>query len=116
LSVLEFSSLSFIPKRIFYVRGVPNNGIRGKHAHIQCFQIYICINGEINVHIINSLGEEHYCNLKKDDCLLIPPFLWTEEQFIGEESVLLVLCSHEYNKDDYIYSVDELKAVNGKTK
>ena len=42
---VEFSILPFIPQRVFWGYGAPDNLTRGKHAHKLCDQIYICVHG-----------------------------------------------------------------------
>jgi len=108
----ELTSVPFIPKRIFWIKDVPAGSIRGGHAHKNCQQIYICIKGRIEVEIIgdyNSDKGDRVEVLGEGTILFIDKLIWTMEQFDTEKAILLVLCSHPYDKDDYIYDVKELK-------
>jgi len=103
---LEFSDLNFTPKRIFLVKNVPVNTIRGNHAHHINQQLLICVKGMIEV----SLHPGNTVVLKENEKVFIPELVWSSQKFMLENSVLLVLCSESYKKDDYIFDFDFLKA------
>jgi hypothetical protein len=105
---LELPNLPFEPKRIFWITDVPAEHARGGHAHIECKQLYFCISGSIKVTYNDG---EHKCefNLNKGDVTFIKELIWTEEVFQTEDSILLVICSHEYNAGDYINTIEKLK-------
>ena len=54
LAPIELGQLPFVPKRVFYVCGVPKGQERGNHAHYTTKQILTCIQGEI---IVKQLQE-----------------------------------------------------------
>lgn len=97
---VEFSQVPFTPKRLFYIRNVPVGVKRGGHGHKKCKQFYICLSGIIHVKR-HQRGQTRSAKMVKGDCLYVPNKVWSEELFISPDAVLLVLCSHEYDKNDY---------------
>lgn len=114
LTPIEFKTLPFEPKRIFIVSKVPPGIIRGEHSHFETKQYLICLDGEIEV-IIHDGIEEKRTLLKQNESILIPELIWDSQKFISEDSKLLVICSTEYSKDDYIFDFDEFIKIK-KTK
>jgi len=98
----------FNPKRIFYVYGVPINTWRGGHAHYNTKQLLICIKGGILVKLETKNEIVEYF-LEKNQTCFIDNMVWDSQKFIEEDSILLVLCSTEYDKDDYIFDMEKFK-------
>ena len=107
---IEFNKLPFTPKRIFVITNVPKNIIRGNHSHYKTKQLLICINGKVEV-ILNDGNSETITLLKKNDSLLIDNLIWDSQKFLTESTELLVLCSTEYDIDDYIMDFDKFKKI-----
>ena len=109
----DLTFVPFVVKRIFWITDVPDNSIRGGHAHKFCQQFYICIKGAVEVTIkkaMNGFGNSvRQVMMVKGSILFIDKLVWTSERFITEDGIFLVLCSHSYNKDDYICDIKELK-------
>ena len=101
LSVIE-KILPFEIKRVYYIYDV-NDSVRGYHAHKKTIQALIMINGSCDVFV----GKIHkYIKYKIDSpskCLLLDPedFHWMSN--FSKNSILLVLASEEFDKEDYIY-------------
>jgi len=102
---LEFSSLPFTPKRLFYVTNVPKGMKRGGHAHLETRQLAVCIQGEIVVSLSDGLYWNHHV-LNEGESVLIDKMVWDEEIFCTGNDILLCLCSTEYNRKDYIENMD----------
>jgi len=101
---------NFVPKRLFYISDVPKLGIRGQHAHKQNKQILICVSGEILVTINDGLKiETHY--LRPNDLVYIDNMRWGAQQYLTGKDILLVLCSLEYDEDDYIRDYKEFTEI-----
>ena len=106
----EFSKLTFIPKRIFTVSNVPKDSIRGGHSHFSTVQILVCILGEIEVILHDGFVEE-ISKIKKGEYIVVDKLIWDSQKFLTDDSTLLVICSTEYNIDDYILDFNEF--LNG---
>ena len=107
---LEFENLPFEPKRIFIVNNVPLNDIRGNHSHYETKQLLICINGTVDVILHDGLNETIY-SLTKNQQILIPELIWDSQKFTSENSEIIVLCSTNFNLDDYIFDFEEFKKI-----
>ena len=107
---IEFNNIPFTPKRIFVITNVPKNTIRGNHAHYKTKQVLICINGEIDV-ILNDGNGDTVTRLKKNESILIDNLIWDSQKFLTHDSELLVLCSTEYDYEDYILNFDKFKKI-----
>ncbi|MFK7954766.1 MAG: FdtA/QdtA family cupin domain-containing protein [Lysobacterales bacterium] len=107
LHVSEFQALPFMPVRMFTVSNVPTGTTRGGHAHRDGYQLLICAGGRVDITF--RRGDQHKTTICTPDSggVLIPPGLWAQQHFIAPNSLLLVLCSHPYNEDSYIYQVSE---------
>ena len=62
------------------------------------------------VHLIQRYITE-YIKLNNSDMsgLLVPPMNWCEITYKDENTILLVLASHDYDPNDYIHDYDEFK-------
>lgn len=112
---MEFGGLPFIPKRMFYVHGVPPLKQRGDHAHKECVQCLVCVKGCITVTLHDGSGPVQIL-LKEGESVYVEKMVWAKQYYTGKDSVLLVLCSHKYDKEDYITDWNEflkmkLKAI-----
>lgn len=104
--------LPFHIKRVFYVYGVDDQQVRGKHAHFKTKQLLICLNGEIEVTCKDGLNEKKFLLGSKSQGLYIPEMIWDEQIYKQKDSLLLVLASTKYNPDDYIHNYEEFKKLN----
>lgn len=110
LTPFELDFLSFVPKRIFFVDNVPENSVRGNHAHHKTKQFLICLEGQIEV-ILHDGIEQSSFTLNKNEGILIPELIWDAQRFITSNSTLLVLCSTNYDSDDYISDFETFKKI-----
>ena len=104
---LSLEDMPFEVKRIFFITGVPPHTIRGKHAHRVTQQVFICVQGKIQVALGESPNIDYYI-LNPGESVYIPEMTWGEQEYLEEDSVALVLCSTEYNPNDYIYDKEQL--------
>jgi dTDP-4-dehydrorhamnose 3,5-epimerase-like enzyme len=98
---IEFHNLPFIPKRVFLVNNVPINEIRGNHAHHETKQLIICVNGSVDVILHDGESEKTY-RLEIGQQILVPELIWDSQKFLTENSEILVVCSTNYDINDYI--------------
>jgi len=93
-------------KRIFFVDS-KKNAIRGKHAHIFCSQLIVCLEGKIEVTIYNSNNKEYFfeINNSNKNALLLPKKHWVILKSKAKYNLIAVLCDYKYyKKKDYINS------------
>lgn len=108
LSVTEFGKdLPFLPRRCFWVFGVPNSEIRGEHAHKECHQFLVAVSGSVSV-LLDDGQHQAEVNLNKPNLgIHIPQGIWGVQYKYSEDAVLMVLASHSYDGNDYIRNYDE---------
>jgi dTDP-4-dehydrorhamnose 3,5-epimerase-like enzyme len=107
---VEFFDLPFTPKRVFIVKNVPLNMIRGNHSHYKTKQYLICVNGTVDVILHDGFNEITH-KLTKGESILIPELIWDSQKFTSENSEILVLCSNEYRQEDYILDFEIFKQI-----
>lgn len=99
LSVVE-KILPFNIKRVFYIYGMTSE--RGGHRHISNQMVLIALGGSVSVLVKSPEGESSFELTSPDMGLYLAPEDWHLFDSDGENTVLLALCSHEYDKNDYI--------------
>ncbi|MEQ9408306.1 MAG: WxcM-like domain-containing protein [Fuerstiella sp.] len=99
--------LPFVPQRVFFLHGVPSEKVRGAHAHKECVQVLVCINGSVNVLLDDGTIREECVLNSSAEGLLIPPGVWATQYGYSPNSMLVVFASHEYDNADYIRDYDE---------
>lgn len=102
--------IPFSPKRIFFVTNTPENEIRGGHAHKECIQVIIPIKGVICISVKSQKNQGEYHLNTPSQALLIPPQHWVEYQMDSDESIMMVIASHEYHYEDYIFDIEQFFA------
>lgn len=102
---IELDGLPFYPKRVFFIRDVPSGTVRGQHAHRSDRQILFCLNGAIKV--TTCYNDETLVKvLDQPNCgLLIEPGVWSSQEYLLSDSVLLVFSSARYDPDDYVNKI-----------
>ena len=106
LTPIEFDTLPFVPKRMFYITNVPPNTERGGHAHRTTRQIIICLQGKILIKTDDGHNrQEHF--LEPNQYMLLDNLIWSSQFLLEPDSILLSLCSTIYDKNDYINDLQE---------
>lgn len=98
----EISDIPFQLKRIFWLTGIPENCIRGMHAHKSVYEILIAVSGSFSVRVDDGQKVELYSLASPSTGLLIAPHVWIEIFNFTSGSTCLVLASGSYNENDYI--------------
>ena len=99
LTVIE-KILPFAIKRVYYLYNITK--ARGGHKHKKTFQALIAVHGSCQIYVENSLGKKNFVLKEPKDCLILNPDDWHTMDGFSKGSVLLVLASQIYNKNDYI--------------
>mgnify|MGYP000418451060 CR=1 FL=1 len=99
LSVLD-GTLPFPTQRIYWIYG-SDGKTRGGHRHMLTRQALIAVHGSVSVHMDDGLHAENILLESPDQCLLVDPKDWHTMTFT-EGSVLLVIASHPFDRNDYV--------------
>ena len=101
-------------KRIFFLYGKKNK-IRGEHAHKKCTQVFIPIQGKMNLILETPNNKKSIIlNRASNITLLVPPKYWCSIKFLEKNSILMVACDKRYEANDYLESFKEYKEYLGK--
>ena len=95
--------------RVFTVTAKKGD-VRGEHAHKKCSQILICLSGKICISCDDGLTINNYLLNDMSTGLLIPPGIWAKQEYVVGDSVLMVLCDHLFDADEYIHDYDDFLA------
>jgi dTDP-4-dehydrorhamnose 3,5-epimerase-like enzyme len=101
-------NVNFDIKRVFAISASKGDK-RGAHAHKKCSQLLVCVTGKILVSCNNGRGYREYILQGLDVALFIPPGIWAEQEYISENSLLVVMCDRLYEPNDYIRNYAEYK-------
>lgn len=86
-------------RRVFYITGVPVYADRAGHAHMECHQLLIAMSGSFRAHA----GDREYTLVGNDAGLYVPPRNVIQLYAFAPGTVCLVVCSHGYDPDEYIF-------------
>lgn len=106
-AIESMEDVPFQIKRIYYITRVPENTIRGFHAHKELEQILICLNGTVKVNVSDPYNKQSFVLSNPAQGLYIGPGLWREMYDFSPAAVLLVLASEHYSEEDYIRDYKE---------
>ncbi|MBY0414160.1 MAG: FdtA/QdtA family cupin domain-containing protein [Bdellovibrionales bacterium] len=102
--------LPFDIKRIFYIYDVAKK--RGGHRHKTNKMCLIALNGSIEIHVQTPIENLVFTISSPDEVLVLEPEDWHTMDNFSKGSTLLVLNSHSWSKDDYIYEAYRVEAQN----
>lgn len=107
LGVVEFSELSFSPKRIYWMSDFVKGKTRGNHAHKTLNQIFIAAQGTLKLELTDGKISKTIYLSKESGYLYITPGIWRVISGASDNAVLLVLADQPYDEQDYIRDWDQ---------
>ena len=108
LTVTEFDhSLPFVPKRLFFISGVPSEKIRGEHAHKKCEQLLVLASGSLTVSVEDGKMKQIIHLKDIGQAIYVPPMIWASQYNFRGDALLLVMASDHYDDTDYIRSYED---------
>ena len=111
LGVINFDQIPFVPKRFFWLFGIPEDTPRAGHGHKNCEQFLMCQSGTINIKITDRNLSSHYFNLEPGDCVHLKTFNWLELLKFSSDAILGVWASEKYDREEYIETYIEFLAL-----
>lgn len=111
LAVELSKDIPFKTARMFTVMNVPSHHIRGEHAHKECHQLLVCLQGSVTVAADNGRERAEWVLDRPDVGLHILPYTWAAQYRYSPDAVLAVFASHPYDADDYIRDYEEYRAL-----
>jgi dTDP-4-dehydrorhamnose 3,5-epimerase-like enzyme len=111
LMPIEFDNqIPFKVKRTFLVSDVDTPDPRGMHSHYKTKQLLICVRGSFSVMLFDGNKEVSY-TLKSGEALYIPNLIWDEQIYHTKDTILMSLCSTNYDIKDYIHDKEQFKKI-----
>lgn len=111
LAALELTDCPFEPRRIFAVYDVPNESIRGEHAHRECHQFLVCLAGSVRCKADDGAARDEVLLEGPTFGMYIPPMIWGTQWSYTRDAVMLVVASHAYDPADYVRDYEEFLAL-----
>lgn len=103
--------IPFDIKRVFYIYGTKGkNVVRGDHANRKTKFALVMLSGSAKVKVFDYQGNvQEIVELDSPDKgLFLENMVWKEMYDFSDGSVMLVLASEHFDKDEYIGSYEEL--------
>lgn len=107
LSFAEFKDLEFQPKRIMMMYDIPKGEVRGEHGHRKDRHYIICTSGKVKVTLITKDKTETHI-LNPGDSILQETYVWGVQEYLEENTMLVVLCSENFDPEEYIHDINEI--------
>jgi dTDP-4-dehydrorhamnose 3,5-epimerase-like enzyme len=105
--------IPFAIARVFYVYGAAPGITRGEHAHKQCHQLLVCVNGACEITYEDGISHRRAVLEDPTSGLWIPPSIWAMQRYLKKDSVLAVFTDRPYEEHDYIRDYQEFLAYRG---
>jgi glyoxylate utilization-related uncharacterized protein len=92
---IEDADLGFPIRRVFFISGMEQGGMRGYHGHRETTtQCLVCVQGSVTV----DVGGETFTLTDDTTALVVPPDNYIV-MTLSPTSILLVLCSTSHKED-----------------
>ena len=98
---IDHAKLPFAVRRSFVVDQVPEGTIRGGHAHQDCQQVLICLQGRVLVSLKSSNHGADIMLTDSAEGLFVDAGIWSAQRYEAEAR-LLVLASHPFDPNSYV--------------
>ena len=114
-AINNFDELPFLPKRLFVVSDVPSSAVRGNHAHYETQQVLFCLKGSIQITITDKNGIRSIY-LSEGEKYFHDRLEWAEIDFENRDTLMLVVCSTNFDENDYIRDFEQFKRITSSSK
>lgn len=103
------ANIPFLIKRVFWSFGVPEDLVKGNHAHRQDLKVLIAVKGTIEIQTETSQNKTYILN-SPFQALYVPAYCWIKLRY-ATGSILVALSSTEFDEQDYIRDYHEFKLL-----
>jgi dTDP-4-dehydrorhamnose 3,5-epimerase-like enzyme len=108
MTVVSSRMIPFQVERIFSISS--KNTIRGNHAHKDCTQFIVCLSGSLDVFVDDGSVDQKYTLTSSSEGILIPPGIWTHQEYATLDTMINVYCDEDYRESDYIRNYEYFKS------
>jgi len=115
LSFLESQvHVPFKIKRCYWIYDVPGGEFRGSHAFKEQHELIIALSGSFDAVIHDGVTEKRFSLSRSYYGLYLPPLSWRQLDNFSTNSLALVLSSHFYDEEDYVWDFEDFLRVKQK--
>ena len=108
LTVAHIDTLGWVAKRAYWISGVPEGALRGRHRHHELTQLFAAVAGTAILEVVSSDGERTTWDLRPDGRgVEVPPGSWRVVSNFSADCVVLVLVDRPYEPEDYDFQPPE---------
>lgn len=108
ISKNEIPKINF--KRIFFV-SCNESTTRGNHAHKKCYQFMFSLIGKIKLTFNDGLKKKEIIIKPQKYGFLVPPTIWSSQQYLDKNSILGVICDRNFEEKDYIRNYKKFEKI-----
>lgn len=105
------AQIPFEIKRTYFLYHIPENTVRGCHAHKDLHQFIVATSGSFDVTLDDGVEKKKYHLNSPNIGLYVCPMIWRLLDNFSSDSVCLVLASEYYSEDDYIRDYDKFISI-----
>jgi dTDP-4-dehydrorhamnose 3,5-epimerase-like enzyme len=98
-------------RRFYYIFGVNDGAIRGKHAHKKTQQILFCLKGSIKIILDNGNEKEEIILANPNQGIFLDKMMWHDMLDFKKDTILLIIASDFYAESDYIRNYEEFLSL-----
>jgi UDP-2-acetamido-3-amino-2,3-dideoxy-glucuronate N-acetyltransferase len=109
LHPIDFPSLPFEPRRMFFVRPSSAGQTRGGHAQKTAHQLLVCASGQIDIVVSDGGQQETFRLDRAGKAIYLQPSIWSEQTYLTADALLLVLSSECYDPEGYSHNLPDPK-------
>lgn len=110
LSVMEYGKeIDFLVKRVFFLRNIASDTVRGLHSHKDLKQILVCLHGKLTIELDTGIEKQSIQLTPDANSLYLDGRVWRTMTNFCEHTVLMVLCDREYRYDEVVRDYDQFK-------
>lgn len=102
--------IPFEVKRIFLIKNVPINGVRGNHAVKMAKFFFVLLQGNVSLEIDDGKNIRKY-ELSLDEAILIDEVLWFKFYNFSPNTILMILSDSLYHSSNYIKEYSEFRRL-----
>ncbi len=88
-------------KRIFFIKNLKQNSIRGGHKNTKLYEGVICIQGSFDVKTIKDSRVKNFHLNSSDKCLIVEPNEWIQITNFEKNSIVLAFSDGNYDVNDF---------------
>jgi len=107
----EFSQVPFKILRTYWLNGLNCTEITRGHAFKKQGVFIVVLSGSIDIEVHSGQSVNNHTLNQPNIGLYIPPNLWRKMINISKNSLILIVCSTIYDKDDLILDYLEFKEL-----